>query len=94
MPQYSIGISSNITDNFYLESDILILQAITGLRISAVMGLTPDIVLRTTYSVPLQSLDFGITVLKAPSLLVNGIIRIQSLFGNSYSVNIESADIF
>lgn len=94
MPQYSIGISSDITDNFYIESDILILQAITGLRISSVMGLTPDIVLRTTYSVPLQSLDFGITVLKAPSLMVNGIIRIQSLFGNSYSINIESADIF
>ena len=92
--QYSIGISSDITDNFYLESDILILQAITGLRISAVMALTPDIVLRTTYSVPLQSLEFGINILNAPSLMVNGIIRIQSLFGNSYSINIESADIF
>lgn len=92
--QYSIGISSDITDNFYLESDILILQAITGLRISAVMALTPDIVLRTTYSVPLQSLEFGINILNAPSLMVNGIIRTQSLFGNSYSINIESADIF
>lgn len=94
MSQYSIGICSDISDNFYLESDILILQAITGLRISAVMALTPDIVLRTTYSVPLQSLEFGINILNAPSLMVNGIIRTQSLFGNSYSINIESADIF
>ena len=94
MSQYSIGMSSDITDNFYIESDILILQAITGLKISAVMGLTPEIALRTTYSVPLQSLDFGINILKAHSLMVNGIIRIQSLFGNSYSINIESADIF
>lgn len=94
MSQYSIGICSDISDNFYIESDILILQAITGLRISAVIALTPDIVLRTTYSVPLQSLEFGINILNAPSLMVNGIIRTQSLFGNSYSINIESADIF
>ena len=94
MPQYSIGINSDITDNFYIETDILILQAITGLRICAVMGLTPDIVLRTTYSVPLQSLDIRIDFFQAPSLIVKGLIRIQSLFGNSYSINIESADIF